>query len=224
MNIENIKKTQEALLGLLFTRHYNMHYFYDTRGCGTTLCLAGIAAMLFTKNPALKPLSSNLQNEFDFGEAANLALDVSEDYSLSDRIYESALSAFEINDGVRNSPPAIFFLYSWPPALQNFYMLDQFNIDSHFLTPKLVIFIEGSLSKTHYYDKVLARMGTTQYRYLHYSFWKILAGYLALESFIKYGDSWAENTQHWSMRDFLDNNPEAVERFISAADKQLVSK
>lgn len=222
MNIKNIKKVQESLLGLLFTRHYNMHHFYHTGECGTTLCLAGIAAMLSTKNPALKPLSSNLRNEFDFEETANLALDVSKDYSLGDRIYESALSAFEINDELAR--PAIFYLSSWPLALQDFYKLAQFNIDSNFLTANLVIFIEGSLSKTHYYDQLLARMGTIRYRYLHYSFWKILAGYLALESFIKYGDSWVETTAHWSMRDFLDDNPEAVERFISAAQNQLASK
>jgi hypothetical protein len=224
MNVENIRKTQEALLELLFSRHFSIHHFYHTGECGTTLCLAGIAAMLSTNNPSLEPLPSNLCNEFDFEETANLAFDVDEDYSLGDRIYETALSVFEINDDL--AKPAIFYLSSWPPGLQDFYELAHFNIDSNFLTPSLVVFIENVLSKAGslYYDQSLARMGTTQYRYLHYSFWKILAGYLALESFMKYGDSWVENTDHWSMGDFLRDNPEAVERFISAAKSQLIAK
>jgi hypothetical protein len=107
--------------------------------------------------------------------------------------------------------------------LRELYSLGRFDIDCSFLPPPLVSFIEGFLSKTDYYEHVVASLYTTPYRYLHYSFWKILAGYLALESFIKYGDFWVENTSHWSISDFLGDNPEAVSRFISAAKNQLTA-
>jgi hypothetical protein len=225
MNVKNIRKTQEALLRFLFTRHYNMHHFIDTSFCGTTLCLAGIAAVLATEDPALEPLPSNLDGNFI--QKADLAFDGEADYeSLGDRIYNQALSAFEINDDNDLQKPAIFYLDSWPQALRDLYRLQRFHIDSDFLTPQLIQFIEGSISThTHLYGHPLDHnppLGPGS-RYIHNSFWKILAGYLALECFIKCGDSWAETAAHWSMGDFLRDNPDAVARFISAAKNQLTA-
>jgi hypothetical protein len=61
MNIENIKKTQEALAKIMFSSHYNMGSWLDTAECGTTLCLGGIACTLSLSLQELNPSLKNLQ-------------------------------------------------------------------------------------------------------------------------------------------------------------------
>jgi hypothetical protein len=200
MNIENIKKTQEALARLMFTQHYDMGEWIGQDDCGTTLCLAGIASALSFESNSLLPSPNNLHNNFRKKLLPAI-------HHTHNRIKHRALDFFGIDESdypclSPDEPDNIFFYTEWPEGLQVIYDFD---------VPDTI----AELGKGFLYYFVLAHPDLPD------SFFKTLAGYLGLECLIERGPLWTQPARHWQAADFVSYYPGAVSRFISIAEELL---
>ena len=210
MDAENIKRTQKALARLMFTNHYNMGEWIGSNECGTTLCLGGLACSLALSLDELHPSVDNLQRKTYRSHIRTLCTG-SSSTSYEDNVKQKALEFF----GLRSSVDAddLFYSVRWPCGLVALYDFTRStalnNLDRY-----------DSTSNNDVTDSRLYKFVLENYT-LPRSFFATLAGYLALQSLIDFGEEWRLHTYWYSPADFVSRNPEAVSRFISIAQELL---
>jgi hypothetical protein len=214
MHVENIKRTQEALARLMFTNHYRMDCWIESNECGTTLCLGGLACSLFHSLDWLNPSVDNLQRK-NFRSSIKTLYGGSS-LSFEDNVKQKALRFFGLVSSPRQLVDNIFYSNRWPCGLVALYAFTRStaldNLDRY-----------DSTSNDDPTDSRLYRFVSENYT-LPRSFFSTLAGYLALQSLIDFGEEWVMATYWWCPADFVSRNPEAVNRFIAISQELLATK
>jgi hypothetical protein len=169
MNEPNLRILQDNLTGLAFTNHFYMAHWtrpfsdlYGSYECGTSLCIGGLATALELSKTkqSYKPSLDNLSNEVLYNELHQQWCD-EDDYNF---FIFHASNYLEIP---RDNLAPIWHKHVWPTALAELY---DAVYHSQIRQKYLSIFPNSPLSGYSIPD----------------SFWKTLAGFLALEAFYEY--------------------------------------
>jgi hypothetical protein len=181
--VSHIEKVQKALAGLAYTSHFDMGDWLELGECGTTLCLAGIAGALQLQLDAPTPDALNDRIYLDnYYKALNTVY--GEDL-LHQEIRKLACQYLQLDP----SNDTIFFVDSWPQVLKQLYHDNK-------LWPRGIALKEINDVFTTLFPERLFTL----------TYFRCLAGYLALEFYKRQGAFW------WMSGDNPDNS------YVSFAD------
>ena len=181
--VSHIEQVQKALAGLAYTSHFDMGEWLELGDCGTTLCLAGIAGAL------------QLQLDAPTPNALNDRIYLDNYYKALNKTYGEDLLHQEIRNlacqylHLDPSNDTIFFVNSWPRILKQLYHYNK-------LWPKSIALKEINDVFTTLFPERLFTL----------TYFRCLAGYLALEFYKRQGAFWWM-TEHY-FRTLPGDNPD----------------
>lgn len=166
--VSHIEEVQKVLAGLAYSNHFDMGNWLELGECGTTLCLAGIAGALQLQLNKPTPDALNGHVYIDnYFKGLNKTYG---DHLLQDLEIRNLACRYLI---LEVSNDAIFYVNNWHQVLKQLYYYNK-------LWPKSIALKEINEVFTTLFPE----------RLFNLSYFRCLAGYLALELYKRKGPLW----------------------------------